>query len=84
MVATQGTPVATIKLLARSKLYRDIRKVCHDRIQERIQRTGHDRKLHAAIEANNKDLKLGRDKTFYVATKRPKLGEKFGDPQRSF
>ena len=40
---------------AGSKLCRDIIKVCHDRIQEKSQRTSRDRKLQAAIEASNKD-----------------------------
>ena len=50
------------------KSYRDIIKVCCDRIQERAQKSGCDRKTQAAIEANDKDLKLGRNRTFYVVT----------------
>ena len=37
--------------IAGSKLYRDIIKVYHEKIQEKAQRTGHDRKLQATIEA---------------------------------
>ena len=40
---------------AASKLYCDIIKVCRDKIQEKAQRTGHDRKLHAATEASDKE-----------------------------
>ena len=37
-----------------SKLCHDIIKVCHDRIQEKSQRTGCDRKLQATTEATTK------------------------------
>ena len=37
-----------------SKLCRDIIKVCHDRIQEKSKRIGHDRKLQASTKAATK------------------------------
>ena len=48
-VATQYIPVAIrTRLLHQNFVYRD-------RIQEIAQRTGRDRRLHATIEANDKD-----------------------------
>ena len=57
------------EITTRSKLCHDIIKVRHDRIQEIAQKTGRDIKLHAAIEASDKDL--NRDRTFYVTTEQP-------------
>ena len=58
-------------MIAGSILYRDIIKVRRDKIQEKAQRTGCDRKMQAATEACDKDRRLCRDITFYVATERP-------------
>ena len=52
---------------AGSKLCRDIIKVCRDRIQEKAQRTGRDRKLQAATKTKDSVY----DITFYVVTERP-------------
>ena len=46
---------------------RDIIKVYRDKIQERVQKSGRDKRMHATTEANDKDLKLCRNITFYVA-----------------
>ena len=54
-VATQYIPVCDKNKTATPKLCRDTIKVCRDRIQERAQRTGRDRRLHPTIEARDKD-----------------------------
>ena len=51
-VTTQYILVATS---TRPKFCRNIIKVCRDRIHERAQRTGRDKRLHATIETGDKD-----------------------------
>ena len=53
-VTTQVIPVATRTRLLH-KFCHVIIKGCRDKIQERAQRTSHYRRLHATIEANDKD-----------------------------
>ena len=55
-VATQDILVATRIRLLHQNSVTILSKICRDRIQERkAQRTGCDIKLHATIEANDKD-----------------------------
>ena len=53
-VTTQGILCDKNKI-ATQKFCRDIIKVCRDRIQERAQRTGRDKRLHVTTKASDKD-----------------------------
>ena len=54
-VATQYIFCCNKNKTATPKFYHDIIKVCRDRIQERAQRTGCDRRLLETTESKDKD-----------------------------